>query len=223
MVDKEILDAHNRKYLYGILDCDDMRSATALHTYANYLNKTKLRYDYIPLYLRVFKTNNKYAVDALLSGYVVKRFFNFVLVPNGYIIRNIFEIFAQNKPNALYEQTVRVFCGFLKKAYRSVEDGYRVFPVGIPDVNSLAKYLDESKGQNFDINRDILDILRFFTDLDQLFETDMARKDIAKQAIRIRSDFFDHKRSLKQSMTKVMLEQAENVDPGISPEGIFLD
>jgi len=223
MVDKEILNRYKKQYIYEILECKDVRSSSALYAYAAFLNKKKIRFDFIPLYLEIFKTNNKFAVDVLLSGYIAKTFFDFIKVPNVFMLQSIFDILKKYKKNTLYEQTLRVFFGFLKKVYRSGGEGYRAFPMSISDVNHLGKYLDETKSQEFDLNRQILDILFFISELDNGVEKDEEKLLIAKQADRIRTDFFDSKRSLIKSMTDVLLEKSKDESPGIAPEGVYSD
>ena len=56
--------------------------------------------------------------------------------------------------------------------------------------------------------------------MDQHYEMDQEKKAIARQAGHIRSDFFDNKRSLIQSMTALTLETAQKVDHGIAPAGM---
>ncbi|MFH2131099.1 MAG: hypothetical protein ABIK68_12065 [bacterium] len=223
MVKEEDFNQFILNTMYEIIECKDIRSSSTLHAYTRFLNKKTIRYDYIPLYLKIFKTNNRYTIDALLSGYVAQNFFDFIRVPNIYVLKHIFEILAQFQKNALYQQTQKVFFGFLKRVYRSAGEGFRIYAVTIADVNNLGKFLDEGKTQNNLLNRDILDILFFFTELDEDHENGAEKGSIARHASRIRSDFFDQKRSLKQSMTEVFLQKSADEGPGISPEGAFFD
>jgi len=88
-------------------------------------------------------------------------------------------------------------------------------------VNSLGKFLDEERDQDWPLNRALLDVLACLSDLDAPHETDIEKKNVAAQAGRIRSDYFDHKRSLKQSITEVILEKAKDPKFGTPPDYIY--
>jgi hypothetical protein len=138
-------------------------------------------------------------------------------------VETIFSIFASYRRNELYETTLRVLLGFLLKVYELAEVGWQVYQPSIADVNNLGKILDESKDQDDRLNRDILDVLMFLSDLDTHHETDPDKKDIARQAGRIRSDYFDNQRKLTQSITEVILEEADEVSYGVPPEYIYIN
>lgn len=223
MVKEEKFHRFLQETMYEIIECQDVRASSAFYAYTNFLNKKPVRFDFIPLYLKIFQTNNRYSVDALLSGYVSQNFFDFIRVPNRFVIKRIFEILNMYQKNSLYKQTLKTFFSFLKRVYCASPEGYRVYPLNIAEINSIGKYLDENKTQNHHLNRDILDILLFLTDLDDDGDMDPAKQAIARQASRIRSDFFDQKRSLIRSMTDVILKKSNDEGPGISPEGVFID
>lgn len=220
---KEEFNCFIQDMMFEIIECKDVRSSSALYAYANFLNKKPLSYEHIPLYLRILKTNNQYAVDALMSGFVAAKFFDFIRVPNAYVLRNMFEILGMYPKNALSKQTLMAFCNFLGRVYRAAAEGFRVYPVTIGDVNSLGKFLDEKKTQNYNFNRKILDILFFLSELDEEKECGAERTSVAQHASRIRSDFFDPKRSLIRSMTEVILKKSADESPGITPEGVFIE
>jgi methyl-accepting chemotaxis protein len=222
MIDKAVSDHFKQQYLHEILQCKDTRAASALYAYAVFLNKQSLRFDHIPLYLEIFKTNNNYAVDALLSGYVAQAFFDFVKVPNVCFLSAIFDILNRYQRNVLYQPVLKVICGLLKRVYRAGDEGFRLYPTRIDDINNLAKYLNETQSQDANTNRDILDILFFLSEMDQVYQEDEERRQAARQASRIRSDFFDHKRSLCQSMTATILDVGLK-PAAIIPEGLYTD
>jgi hypothetical protein len=102
--------------------------------------------------------------------------------------------------------------------YDSAAEGYQLYPVSIAEVNSLGKFLDESQDQDWPLNRGLLDVLGAIADLDTPHETDIEKRNVAAQAGRIRSDYFDHKRTLKQSITEVILEKSKDPKFGTPPE-----
>jgi len=223
MVKEEEFNRFIQQTMYKIIECQDVRASSALYAYSNFLNTKPIRYDHIPLYLKIFQTNNRYTVDALVSGYVAENYFDFIRVPNVFVLKRMFEILGMYEKNSLYLPTLKAFFGFLKRVYRAGAEGYRIYALSIADVNSIGKYLHEQKTQNHHLNRDILDILLFLTEMDEDVEGSMEKQAVARHASRIRSDFFDQKRSLVQSMTDVILKKADDVGPGISPEGVFID
>ena len=218
MIDKVVSDSFKQEYLYQILKCSNIQSANALHTYAAFLNKLPQKYDLVPLYLKVFQTNNRFAIDALLKDKDPWEFFDFIRIINPYVISEIFETLDTFMRNTLYYKTLRAFCRLLKRLYSIGKAGYDVYPLSITDLNSMSKYLDESKDQSDELNREILDILICLVDLDNPTELDVAKNYIGKQAGRIRSDFLDDKRTLNSSFPDLLLEHESSVDLGIQPD-----
>ena len=219
-VSREYVDYLKHHFITEILESPNVKAANALWAYASFLSRLGINPDNYPLYINLLASNNRYAIDVLLEGHEPERYFDCV-APNPYIVKATFDTFAEFKSNEIYEMSLRVFLGFLFKVYSSAEEGYQLFPVTVANVNSLGKFLDETRDQDWPLNRGILDVLGCISDLDKPHETDMQKKDVAAQCGRIRSDFFDHKRSLKQSITEVILEKAKDPTFGKPPETIY--
>ena len=220
---KEEFNRFIQDTLLEIIECKDIRASSALYAYANFLNRKKISYDHIPLYLKILKTNNQYAIDALFRGYVPVKYFDFIRVPNVYVLKGMFEILELYQKNNLSRQTLKSFSGFFRRVYRNAAEGFRNYQLTVGDVNSLGKYLDEQKTQSYSFNRDILDILFFFSEMDHSKNSSPEMRAVARHASRIRSDFFDQKRSLVRSMTDNILMKSPDDGPGISPERAFAD
>jgi hypothetical protein len=220
---KEEFNSFIQDTLLEIIECKDVRSSSALYAYTNFLNRKKFSYDHIPLYLKILQTNNQYAINALFRGYEPVKFFDFIRVPNVYVLKGVFETLTLYQKNNLSRQTLKSFCGLFRRVYRSAAEGFRNYQLTVGDVNSLGKYLDEQKTQNYSFNRDILDILFFLSEMDHGKDSSPEMRAVARHASRIRSDFFDQKRSLIRSMTDVILKKSTADGPGISPEGTFAD
>jgi len=219
-ISDDAVDFLKYRAINAILDGKTPRAASALWAYASFLNRLGITSDNYPLYITLLASNNGYAIDILVDGHVPERYLDCV-VPNPYIVKAIFETFASLKANEIYDVSLRVFLGLLSKVYSSTEEGYQLFPVTIAHVNSLGKFLDESKEQDWPLNRGILDVLGGIADLDKPHEQDVEKRNVAAHAGRIRSDYFDHKRRLNQSMTDVILEKAKAPSFGIPPEHIY--
>jgi hypothetical protein len=211
------VDFLKHRTITEILESATPKAANALWAYASFLGKLGITPDNYPLYINLLASNNRFAIDTLLAGNAPERYLDCV-APNPYIVKSTFQTFAELKSNEIYEKSLRVFLGFLYKVYTSAQEGYQLYPVKIEEVNSLGKFLDESQDQDWPLNRGILDVLGAIADLDTPHEPDVEKRNVAAQAGRIRSDYFDHKRSLKQSITEVILEKARDPKFGIPPE-----
>ena len=214
------VDYLKHRTITQILGSEGEGAASALWAYASFLNHLGISPDNYPLFIDLLASNNRYAVEALLEGHEPERYFDCV-APNPYIVKAIFQAFGELKANEIYATSLRVFLGFLFKVYRSAEEGYSLYPVNIAEVNSLGKFLDESRDQDWPLNRGILDVLGAISDLDLPHEPNAEKRNVAAQAGRIRSDYFDHKRSLRQSITDVILEKAKDPKFGEPPERIY--
>ena len=219
-VSEELVDFLKHRVITDILEAKTPTAASALWAYAGFLNTLGITSDNYPLYITLLASNNRYAIDALLEGHEPERYLDCV-APNPYIVKAVFESFASLKSNEIYEKSLRVFLGFLMKVYSSAPEGYQLFPVTIEQVNSVGKFLDESNDQDWPLNRGILDVLGAIAELDKPHEPDVLKRNVAAQAGRIRSDFFDHTRSLKQSITEVVLEKAKSPTFGLPPEHTY--
>jgi hypothetical protein len=216
-ITEDYVDFLKHRTITEILESTTPKGANALWAYASFLNKLGITPDNYPLYINMLASNNRFAIDVLLSGHNPESYLECV-APNPYIVKSTFETLAQLKSNEIYEKSLRVFLGFLYKVYNSPEEGYQLYPVSIAEVNSLGKFLDESQDQDWPLNRGILDVLGAIADLDMPHETDVEKRNVAAQAGRIRSDYFDHKRTLKQSITEVILEKSKDPKFGTPPE-----
>ena len=219
-ISDEYIDFLKYRFITEILDSRNTKAANALWAYASFLNRMGINPDNYPLYINMLASNNRYAIDTLLDGHDPAHYFDCV-VPNPFIVKATFATFAQFKSNEIYEKSLRVFLGFLYKVYASAEEGYLLYPVSIAEVNSLGKFLDESEDQDWPLNRGILDVLACIADLETPHETNLEKRNLAAQAGRIRSDYFDHKRSLTQSITEVILAKAKDPKFGIPPERVY--
>ena len=209
------------RYITEILDSPNTRAANALWAYASFLNHLGINPDNYPLYINMLASNNRYAIDVLLDGHDPAHYFDCV-VPNPFIVKATFATFAQFKSNEIYEKSLRVFLGFLYKVYASAEEGYLLYPVSIAEVNSLGKFLDESQDQDWPLNRGILDVLALHRGPRDARTRRTSRRGTSRRRPGGSApDYFDHKRSLTQSITEVILEKAKDPKFGIPPEHIY--
>ncbi len=219
-ITQDAVDFLKHRVITDILDGTTSVTATALWAYASFLNRLGITSDTYPVYLAVLASNNRFAIDALLEGHEPETYLDCV-APNPYIVKAAFETFSQIKSNEIYDKSLRVFLGFLFKVYTAAQEGYELFHVTEEHVNSLGKFLDKNHDQDWPLNRGILDVLGEIADLDMPHEPDVQKRNVAAQAGRIRSDFFDNTRRMNQSMTDVILEKAKSPSFGTAPDHVY--
>lgn len=211
-------------YLRRILRVDSPKAVNAAVTYASVLNEIGVNAENYPLFLEVLNTDNKWVVEALTEGRDLDQFFRPV-VPTYYIVQQIFELFTRKRRYELQENTLRILLGYLLIIYREPHRGYEMYPLSIPDLNNLAKHIREESGESDDINARILEILRYINDMNELSQyknIEEERVDVASQAGKIRSSFYDTKRTLRSALTDVLLQEGTPQD-GIPPEYVYAE
>ena len=220
MVEKDPLNKLRRNYLYEVMDAGEIRGASALYAFAKYLNREPLDTHKFPVYLNVLRTNNQYAIDALLEGYEPEHFLDMLVVPDHSGLKLIFEVLDRYPSNAFCETAVRVLCGFLQRVYDIPEEGCRLYQPTVGDINNLGKHLDESLDQDELRNRIILNLLTVLSDMDRDHQPDKLIKDAGRQANRVKAEFLDNQRTLIKAITEPILRKAETVDFGVKPEQV---
>lgn len=220
IVEPDYIEYLKHDYISRILECKDQKAINSLVAYAGFLNSIKINPDNYPLFLDLLDANNAAAIDVILEGYQPEKFLD-CIVPNHFIVKTFFGFLDEHKKNEVYGKTLEVIIGFLSKVYRSAEEGYQLYKPTVANVNSLGKFLDEEKDQDDPLNRVILNVLLYYSQLEKPHETEQNKFDIARQSSRIRSDFFDNSRSLLDSMTETMLQKTDTVTFGNPPEYFY--
>jgi hypothetical protein len=210
-------------YLQRILKVDKPQAVQAAMTYASVLNEIGVTAENYPLFLEVLNTNNRWVIDGLTEGMDLDQVFKPV-IPSYYIIQQIFSLFANKRRYELNEKTMQILLSYLQMIYREAHRGYEMYPLSIPDVNNMAKHIREDRGDDDPINSHILEILRYLNEMNELsaYKELGEKVDIATQAGKIRSCFYDTKRSLRNAITDVLLEEG-NPQDGIPPEYIYAE
>ena len=52
------------------------------------------------------------------------------------MVRTCFEMLAAHRPGEIYDLTLRVIIGFLRRVYEQPKDGHRVYPLSVTDANN---------------------------------------------------------------------------------------
>ena len=114
-----------------------------------------------------------------------------------------------------------IVLGVLQSTYSSPKDGYKIYPLTVADVDNLGKHLEKAKGQNDPRNRCILDILDRIGSLEGLY-WDNSIEQVARQALHIRSNFFDNTKILEDCIPQVLLVQGDYSQDEIAPRRLFV-
>ena len=104
-----------------------------------------------------------------------------------------------------------VIYGLLTVCYRKPEEGYRIFPLTVTEVNNLGKHLDPEKDQRDDLNRSVLTMLDCIASLiePQRAIPSEAIRDVALQANNIRGKFLDITKHLNEAIPDILLVRGD--------------
>jgi hypothetical protein len=202
--------------LSGILSCRTQEAIKAAITYARFLSRTGITYENYPLFVKMLEIGNHWVIDSLIGERDPFLFFSSIQ-PNEKILRACFSLLAERHPGGLYAKSLSVILGVLQAAYNSPEDGYRIYPLTVSDVNSLGKHLDEEAGQEDSLNRCILDILDKVALLEGLEEHTRDMEEVAIHGNEIRNYFFDDTKFLKDVIPPVLLVRMDYRNFEVAP------
>jgi AraC-like DNA-binding protein len=89
-------------------------------------------------------------------------------------------------------------------------------------VDNLGKHLEKDKGQKDERNRCVLDILDRIGSLEGL-RWDPSMEQVARQAHKIRGNFFDNTKQLEDCIPQVLLVRGDYLQEETAPRGLFAD
>lgn len=202
----------------NIFACRTSDASEAAITYTRFLRLSGLTNENYPLFLTLLETENHYVLDSLMGDQDP-----FLLLtpiqPTTHLIRESFRLLTNWHPGGIYPKTLSVVLGALQAAYSFAKDGYGIHPVSINDVNNLGKHLNKDTKQADVINRSILDILDNITALEGQGDEEMEK--VARQAILIRSHFFDQRRKMEDVIPQVLLVKSDYLVKEVTPDLVF--
>jgi len=199
--DSRIVEIENR-LLQGIFGCRTTEAVEAAVTYAKFLSSVGITPENYSVFLKTLEIENHRVIDALIG----KRD-PFLLLspvqPNEYIANRIFAMMTKWHKGGIYSKNLSVILGVLQSVYSSPNDGYRIYPLSIADVNALGKHLDKEKGQDDPLNRVLLEILENLSRLEDGDNSEM--EEIAIHASAVRNAFFDNRKTMEDVIPPVLL------------------
>lgn len=213
------IDALSLGYMNEIIESREGYSAFAAVALAHYLSrKVGLNPDNYPIYFRLIESGNPWVIDALVGDADPTKLMGSIQF-NGFMIRECFRMLTGWKPGEVYPKALMVIFGLLTICYRKPDEGYRIFPLTVNDVNNLGKHLDPEKDQRDALNRAVLTMLDCISSLiepQRPMPSDEIR-DVALQANNIRGKFLDITKSLNEAIPDVLLERGDYEKSVIRP------
>ena len=188
--------------LQGILGCRTTEAVEAAVTYAKFLSSVGITPDNYPLFLKMLEIENHWVIDALVANRDPFLMLSPVQ-PNKFIVNKIFAMLTKWRKGGIYSTNLSVILGVIQTVYSSPNNGYRIYPLNIADLNALGKHLNKEHGQDDPLNRVILDILENLSDLEGKEGSEM--EEIAIHASAVRNAFFDDRKEMEDVIPPVLL------------------
>jgi hypothetical protein len=214
-----ILQVEN-KILNQVMAARTPEASEAAISYARFLRLAGLDTENYPLFLKMLEIENHWVLDELIGPGDPFLLLS-TIPPNQYLAQKSFQLLTRWRPGGIYPKTLAIVLGVLQNTYSSPKDGYKIYPLTVADVDNLGKHLEKGKGQNDPRNRCILDILDRIGELEGLY-WDESIEQVARQAHRIRSNFFDNTRLLEDCMPQVLLVRGDYSQDEVAPRRVFV-
>lgn len=213
------IDALELHYVNDIIACKDEYSTFASLGFAHYLvSKIGLNPDNYSVYFRLIEAGNRYVLDALTGTNDPSRFFG-TIQPNSFMLRECFRMLTKWKAGEVYPKALVIIYGLLTVCFKDPEEGYRLYPLTVNDVNNLGKHLDKTKDQMDPLNRTVLSVL---DEISSLIEPQkpfpsLEIQDVALQANNIRGKFLDMTKRLNEAIPDILLERGDYTTNVVKP------
>lgn len=215
-----ILGVEN-KILQSLMASRTAEAVEAAVSYARFLKMSGLTSENYPLFLKMLEIENHWVLDALIGDQDPFLLLS-TIPPNAHIVEKSFRLLTKWRPGGIYLKTRAIVLGVLQNAYSSPKDGYKIYPLSISDVHNLGKHLEQEKGQDDPQNRCILDILEKISSLEGL-QWDESMEEVARQAMKIRGNFFDNTRMLEDCIPQVLMVRGNYLEEELPPNELFAD
>lgn len=222
--DKEI-DALTLGYVNEIIACKEGYSAFAAVAFAHFLvGKVGLTPDNYPVFFRLIESGNRWVIDALCLDKDPSKFFGSIQ-PNSFMIRECFRMLQGWKPGEIYPKSLVIIYGLVTHCYEVPEEGYRLYPLTVTDVNNLGKHLDKSKDQMEPLNRAVLSTLDRISSLIEPQKPPPAREiaDVALQANNIRGKFLDMTKRMNEAIPDILLVRGDYTANEVRPNVVAIE
>lgn len=217
---ESILEVENR-LLHQLMSARTPEAVEAAVSYARFLRMSGLTSENYPVFLKMLEIENHWVLDALVGDRDPFLLLS-TIPPNRFVVSKCFKLLTKWRAGGIYPKTRAIVLGMLQNAYSSPKDGYKIYSLSIADVDNLGKHLEKDVGQDEPQNRCILDILEKFGSLEGL-QWDDSMEGVARQAMTIRSNFFDNTKMLEDCIPQVLMVRGDYLEIEKSPNEIFVD
>lgn len=217
---ESILEVENR-LLHQLMSARTPEAVEAAVSYARFLRMSGLTSENYPVFLKMLEIENHWVLDALVGDRDPFLLLS-TIPPNRFVVSKCFKLLTKWRAGGIYPKTRAIVLGVLQNAYSSPRDGYKIYSLSIADVDNLGKHLEKDVGQDEPQNRCILDILEKFGSLEGL-QWDNSMEGVARQAMTIRSNFFDNTKMLEDCIPQVLMVRGDYLEIEKSPNEIFVD
>lgn len=217
---ESIMNVEN-SILHSLLAARSPEAVEGAISYARFLRMSGLDSQNYPLFLKMLEIENHWVLDALIGDQDPFLLLS-TIPPNAYLVSKCFQLLTRWRPGGIYPKNLAIVLGVLQNAYSSPRDGYKIHRLSIADVDNLGKHLRKDEGQNEPQNRCILDILDRIGALEGL-RWDETIEQVARQAIRIRGNFFDNSKMLEDCIPQVLLVRGDYRQSEVAPAYVFSD
>lgn len=212
-------------YINDIITSKDEYSAFAAVAFAHYLvNKIGLTPDNYPIFFRLLESGNRWVIDALVAERDPAKLFGNIQ-PNTYMLQECFRMLTKWNPGDVYPRALVTIYGLLSVCYEVPEEGYRLYPLTVSDVNNLGKHLDKSKDQMEPLNRSVLSVLDRIAALIEPQKPMPSREiqDVALQANNIRGKFLDMTKRLNEAIPDILLIRGDYKTHEVRPNAAKIE
>ena len=207
----EEINALTLRYVNDIIDCNDGYSVFAAIALSHYLvDKVGLTPDNYSVYFKLLESGNRFVIDALSGEGDPARFFGNIQ-PNSFMLRKCFQMLTKWKSGEVYPKALLIIYGLLTVCYKDSEEGYRLYPLTVNDINNLGKHLDKSQDQMYPLNRIVLTVLDEIASLVEPQHPFPSREvqDVALQSNNIRGKFLDMTKKLNEAIPDILLVRGD--------------
>lgn len=209
------------KIFQQLMSARTVESVGASISYARFLRMSGLTSENYPLFLEMLEIENHWVLDELIGDNDPFLLLS-TIPPNNYLVSKCFKLLTRWRPGGIYPKTLAIVLGVLQNAYSSPRDGYKIYPLTISDIDNLGKHLEQETDQDEPRNRCILDILEKIGSIEGL-RLDDNMEQVARQAIKIGSSFFDNTKMLEDIIPQVLIVRGNYLEEEVSPNYLYVD
>jgi len=206
-------------YINEIIESREGYSVFAAIAFAHFMeNKVGLNPDNYPIFFRLIEAGNPWVIDTLVGDKDASKLMGTIQF-NTFMIKECFRMLTAWKPGEVYPKALVIIYGLLTLCYGVPEEGYRIYPVSVNDVNNLGKHLDKTKDQMDPLNRVVLSVLDRIASLiePQKPMPSVAIQDVALQANNIRGKFLDMTKKLNEAIPDILLVRGNYEESVVKP------